>query len=137
MEWHCMRWDIIWFVVVCRQKGKVAASATWTSPSFMLHHSDLRMSWMKYYKGQSNYYSSHLSLASHLIPLSLHNLSPALFSIIFIDSVWTDSHQKDGEGPNWKFWFRKLQSSGSFGNLVISQIVKNVNIKVSVHLSPQ
>ena len=35
-------------------------------------------------------------------------------------------------GPNWKFWSRKLQSGG---NLVISQIVKNVNIKVSVHLS--
>ena len=63
---------------------------------------------------------------------------PPVTGSVFHHFYWFGLYWHSPEGwwgPNWKFWFRKLQSSGSFGNLVISQIVKNVNIKVSVHLS--
>ena len=45
-----------------------------------------------------------LSVSPHLFPLSLLDLlSPVLFSIIFIDSVCIDTHQKDGEGQTGNF----------------------------------
>ena len=65
---------------------------------------------MKYYKGQLNHllFQSFVplspSVSPHLFPLSLLDLlSPVLFSIIFIDSVCIDTHQKDGEGQTGNF----------------------------------
>ena len=119
----------------CRRTSKVAASPVLGHQS--RHITDWTVS------EEPSAHSSHLSqgLSSSLLTESLLSiitrLGPVHVSVFYhfyrFGFYWHSPER--WWGPNWEFWLRKLQSSGSFGNFVISQIVKNVNRKVCGHLS--
>ena len=124
----------VWFVEVCRQGDRVAASPVLPPSQSVIK--------MMECLGEAKL------LFQSFIPLSLSRLndlcrSVSLLARVGLSSVfhhfyrfgsWWHSPER-WLGPNWKFWLRKLQRTGSFGNFVISQIVKNVNRKVCGHLS--
>ena len=146
MALHCTVWGEIFMICCCclppaRQGGGITYLAI--TITHLLHHSDISQivleeilprTALNYISVQS-FLSLALSLSSPLLLLALScPVTGSVFHHFYRFGLEWDSPE-GWWGPNWKFWFRKLQSSGSFGNLVISEIVKNVNIKVSVHLS--